>query len=62
MATTTAGSRTTSLKSTASRSVSKIHCYEIALYALSVRNVANFSPAVFERHQGSPSEFQILDI
>ena len=34
--------------------------YDLAFTALSVRNVANFSPAVFEREQGSPSEFEIL--
>ncbi len=34
--------------------------YDLAFTALSVRNVANFSPPVFEREPGSPSEFQIL--
>jgi anaerobic selenocysteine-containing dehydrogenase len=34
--------------------------YDLAFTALSVRNVADFSPAVFEREQGSPSEFEIL--
>ncbi len=34
--------------------------YDLAFTALSVRNVANFSPAVFGREQGSPSEFEIL--
>ena len=34
--------------------------YDLAFTALSVRNVADFSPAVFERERGSPSEFEIL--
>ena len=34
--------------------------YDLAFTALSVRNVANFSPPVFEREPGSPSEFEIL--
>ncbi len=34
--------------------------YDLAFTALSVRDVANFSPPVFEREPGSPSEFQIL--
>jgi anaerobic selenocysteine-containing dehydrogenase len=34
--------------------------YDLAFTALSVRNVANFSPPVFERESGTPSEFQIL--
>ena len=34
--------------------------YDLAFTALSVRNVANFSPPVLERDPGSPSEFQIL--
>ncbi len=34
--------------------------YDLAFTALSVRNVANFSPPVFEREPRSPSEFQIL--
>ena len=34
--------------------------YDLAFTALSVRNVAHFSPPVFEREPGSPSEFEIL--
>jgi anaerobic selenocysteine-containing dehydrogenase len=34
--------------------------YDLAFTALSVRNVADFSPAAFEREPGSPSEFEIL--
>ncbi len=34
--------------------------YDLAFTALSVRDVATFSPPVFERESGSPSEFQIL--
>ena len=34
--------------------------YDLAFTALSVRDVADFSPSVFEREPGSPSEFQIL--
>ena len=34
--------------------------YDLAFTALSVRNVSDFSPAVFEREPGSPSEFEIL--
>ena len=34
--------------------------YDLAFTALSVRNVANFSPPVFERAPDAPSEFQIL--
>jgi anaerobic selenocysteine-containing dehydrogenase len=34
--------------------------YDLAFTALSVRDVANFSPPVFEREPGTPSEFQIL--
>ena len=34
--------------------------YDLAFTALSIRNVANFSPPVFERDPGSPSEFEIL--
>jgi len=34
--------------------------YDLAFTALSVRNVANFSPPAFEREPGTPSEFQIL--
>ena len=34
--------------------------YDLAFTALSVRNVANFSPPVFERAPGSPSEFEIM--
>lgn len=34
--------------------------YDLAFTALSVRNVADFSPAVLERKQGAPSEFEIL--
>jgi anaerobic selenocysteine-containing dehydrogenase len=34
--------------------------YDLAFTALSVRNVADFSPAVLEREAGSPSEFEIL--
>ena len=34
--------------------------YDLAFTALSVRDVANFSPPVFEREPGSPSEFEIL--
>ena len=34
--------------------------YDLAFTALSVRNVADFSPPVFEREPGSPSEFEIL--
>jgi anaerobic selenocysteine-containing dehydrogenase len=32
--------------------------YDVALYQLSARNVANYSPAVFERH--GPAEWEIL--
>ena len=34
--------------------------YDLAFTALSVRDVADFSPPVFEREPGSPSEFEIL--
>ena len=34
--------------------------YDLAFTALSVRNVAHFSPPVLERASGSPSEFEIL--
>ena len=34
--------------------------YDLAFTALSVRNVADFSPPVFERDPGSPSEFEIM--
>jgi anaerobic selenocysteine-containing dehydrogenase len=34
--------------------------YDLAFTALSVRDVAHFSPPVFEREPGTPSEFQIL--
>ena len=34
--------------------------YDLAFTALSVRDVADFSPAVFEREEGTPSEFEIL--
>ncbi len=34
--------------------------YDLAFTALSVRNVAHFSPPVFDRPAGSPSEFEIL--
>ena len=34
--------------------------YDLAFTALSVRNVADFSPAVLERERGQPSEFEIL--
>jgi anaerobic selenocysteine-containing dehydrogenase len=34
--------------------------YDLAFTALSVRNVAHFSPPVFEREPGTPSEFEIL--
>ena len=34
--------------------------YDLAFTALSVRNVAHFSPAVFDRAPGTPSEFEIL--
>ena len=34
--------------------------YDLAFTALSVRDVAHFSPPVFERPTGAPSEFEIL--
>jgi anaerobic selenocysteine-containing dehydrogenase len=34
--------------------------YDLAFTALSVRDVAHFSPPVFERPPGTPSEFEIL--
>jgi len=34
--------------------------YDLAFTALAVRDVAHFSPPVFEREPGSPSEFEIL--
>ena len=34
--------------------------YDLAFTALSVRNVADYSPPVFERAPGQPSEFEIL--
>jgi anaerobic selenocysteine-containing dehydrogenase len=34
--------------------------YDLAFTALSVRDVAHFSPPVFERASGAPSEFEIL--
>lgn len=34
--------------------------YDLAFTALSVRNMADFSPPVFEREGGTPSEFEIL--
>jgi len=34
--------------------------YDLAFTALSVRDVAHFSPPVFERATGTPSEFEIL--
>ncbi len=34
--------------------------YDLAFTALSVRNVADYSPPVFERAPGHPSEFEIL--
>ncbi len=34
--------------------------YDLAFTALAVRNVANFSPPVFERAPGTPSEFEIM--
>ena len=34
--------------------------YDLAFTALSVRDVAHYSPPVFEREPGSPSEFEIL--
>ncbi len=34
--------------------------YDLAFTALSVRDVAHFSPPVFERPEGAPSEFEIL--
>ena len=34
--------------------------YDLAFTALSVRNVADFSPAVLDREPGCPSEFEIL--
>jgi anaerobic selenocysteine-containing dehydrogenase len=34
--------------------------YDLAFTALSVRNVADFSPPVFERAPGAPSEFEIM--
>ncbi len=34
--------------------------YDLAFSSLSVRNVAHFSPPVFDRPSGSPTEFEIL--
>jgi anaerobic selenocysteine-containing dehydrogenase len=34
--------------------------YDLAFTALSVRNVAHYSPPVFDRADGTPSEFEIL--
>jgi anaerobic selenocysteine-containing dehydrogenase len=34
--------------------------YDLALYQLAVRNVANFSPPVFERADGMPAEWQVM--
>ena len=34
--------------------------YDLALYQLAARNVANFSPPVFERPEGEPDEWELL--
>ncbi|HEU4977966.1 MAG TPA: molybdopterin-dependent oxidoreductase [Solirubrobacteraceae bacterium] len=34
--------------------------FDVALYGFAVRNVANFSPALFERPDGMPAEWQTL--
>jgi anaerobic selenocysteine-containing dehydrogenase len=34
--------------------------YDVALYQLAVRNVANYTPPAFERDEGQPDEWEIL--
>ncbi|MBI2169382.1 MAG: molybdopterin oxidoreductase family protein [Actinobacteria bacterium] len=39
--------------------LSKSH-YDVALYALQIRKVANYSPPVFERPEGMPDEWEVI--